>query len=174
MHCWIWTEHRFVRHAVLKDIKMAANGAVEADTFLCFQQSDSAKLPQDIQKNACEKTDIDGSKLIVPWPWSRAYGSQMSKSFCVATDFETPMTRLNESFRHQTHQATVSQASLESLLSFRLLWPKSTLVWWIQFLGLCFHAANQHDRVPFGSLWHSFWSIGENKHINFQFYYVLL
>jgi len=35
------------RHAVLKDIKMAANGAVE-----------------DIQKNACEKTDIDGSKLI--------------------------------------------------------------------------------------------------------------
>jgi len=35
------------RHAVLKDIKMAASGALE-----------------DVQKAACEKTDIDGSKLI--------------------------------------------------------------------------------------------------------------
>lgn len=45
---------------------MAASGALEADTFLCFQQSDSTKLLQDVQKAACEKTDIDGSKLIDP------------------------------------------------------------------------------------------------------------
>ena len=46
---------------------MAASGALEADIFLCFRQSDSAKVPQDMDKSTCEKTDIDGSKLIVPW-----------------------------------------------------------------------------------------------------------